>query len=304
VSDSSSSASHYLSPLRYPGGKGRLARFVASLLRQQPTAPLRYVEPFAGGAGVALSLLFNEHVDEIVLNDLDPGVAAFWRAVFEHPDDLTKLVRSVRPTIDEWHVQHGRFMRREGDDLELGFATFFLNRTNRSGILDARPIGGFEQSGPWGIGARYNADELAGRIRRIARYATRVTVCEEDGIELAHRCLGDSSTFIYADPPYLKGADDLYLNALRWEDHQRLANYLRDADGWLLTYDTDPRVPDLYSGLRCATFDIAHTAAAQHIDREYAVFARTLVVGSLDGLGRNAELVAGGGLATPPAATS
>lgn len=154
------------------------------------------------------------------------------------------------------------------------------------------PIGGYDQKGRWGIGARYNADELADRIRRIARYASRVTVCEEDGIDLTRRYLDDPHAFIYADPPYLTKADDLYLNALTWGDHQRLAGYLRGADSWFLTYDEVSRVPeDLYTGLRCAVFDIAHTAAVQHIGREYAVFADSLAVGSLDGLGRNAAFV-------------
>jgi DNA adenine methylase len=262
---------------------------VARLIAQQPSKPTRYVEPFAGGAGVGLSLLYNEYVDEIVLNDLDEGVAAFWRAVFEYPDELTSLVRSCRPSVDEWHVQHNRYMTKAGSDLELGFATFFLNRTNRSGILDGRPIGGFDQSGKWGIDARFNREELAARIQRIARYATRVTVCEEDGIALARRCLKDRQTFIYADPPYLNKSDDLYLNALTWDDHFRLAGFLRQGDCWFLTYDDDPRVPGvLYEGHRCAVFDIAHTAAVQHIDREYAVFADDLSVTSLEGLGRNA----------------
>jgi DNA adenine methylase len=261
-------------------------------MAQQSTPALRYVEPFAGGAGVALSLLFDEYVDEIVLNDLDKGVAAFWRSVFEHTEDFAGLVRHCRPTIDEWQTQHERYAAKSGDDVELGFATFFLNRTNRSGILSARPIGGFDQTGKWGIAARYDAERLAARIERIAAYRTRVTVCEEDGVALARRSVKQKRTFVYADPPYLQKADDLYLNTLTWKDHERLALQLREADGWFLTYDVDPRVPEeLYKGRRCAIFDIAHTAATQHVGREYAVFADSLIVNSLRGLGRNAKFL-------------
>jgi DNA adenine methylase len=275
----------YYSPLRYPGGKGRLADFVGRLIAAQPSKPNRYVEPFAGGAGVALHLLMNEYVDEVVLNDLDKGVAAFWRAVFEHTDELTSLVRTCRPSVDEWQIQHERYASKSGDDLELGFATFFLNRTNRSGILNARPIGGLDQQGKWLIDARYDAERLAERIRAVASYSTRVTVCEQDGIELTREVLADRRSFIYADPPYLKKADDLYLNALTWKDHARLARYLRRGRGWFLTYDQDDRVPtELYPGLRCASFEIAHTAAVQHVGREYGVFAKGLVVKSLKGL--------------------
>lgn len=282
----SSVATLFLSPLRYPGGKGRIAPFVAQLLEAQPRRPSIYVEPFAGGAGVALRLLHDEYVDEVVLNDLDPGIAAFWRSVFDQPMELIELVRSRMPSLDEWHRQRTVYVEKSAGDLELGFATLFLNRTNRSGILTARPIGGLEQTGKWPLGARWKPEQLEDRIRRSARYSTRVTICEDDGIAVTTRYLGDSETFVYADPPYMGKADGLYLDTLGRDDHQRLAATLRGADRWLLTYDTHSEVLDLYQGLRCAVFGIKHTAAIQHIGSEYAVFPDSLVVPSLERLGR------------------
>lgn len=281
----SSVATQFLSPLRYPGGKGRIASFVAQLIEAQPRRPSIYVEPFAGGAGVALRLLHDEYVDEVVLNDLDAGIAAFWRSVFDEPMELIELVRSCIPTLDEWHRQRAVYLDKAADDLELGFATLFLNRTNRSGILSARPIGGLEQSGKWTLTARWRPEQLGERIRRLARYSTRVTICEDDGIAIATRHLRDSETFLYADPPYISKAEGLYLDTLRREDHHRLAVTLRNSDRWLLTYDTDPEVIELYQGLRCAVFSIKHTAAVQHIGSEYAVFPDSLVIPSLEWLG-------------------
>lgn len=289
-----SNAPRYLSPLRYPGGKDRLAPFIANLIIEQRKAPAVYIEPFAGGAGVALRLLHNEIVDEVVLNDLEPGIAAFWRAVFSDTADIAGLIRRCEPTIDEWHVQHERHCAKQGDDVELGFATFFLNRTNRSGILDARPIGGFDQTGAWGIRARYNGAALADRVELIARYRSRVTVTEVDGIGLIRQHINQPSSFLYADPPYLADGDHLYLNTLTWTDHMRLATYLRRGGQWLLTYDEDRRVPrELYPELRCAVFDIAHTAAQHHVGREHAVFAPALSVRSLQGLGYNPRFLRG-----------
>lgn len=288
-----SAVSRFVSPLRYPGGKRQLTAFVAHLIGRQPKPPTRYIEPFAGGAGVALGLLIGEHVDEVLLNDLDRGVAAFWRAVFQRTDDLIGVIRSTATSIEEWHVQRDRYVTGCADDLELGFATFFLNRTNRSGIIGARPIGGLGQSGAWSMDARYNKEDLVGRIQRIARYRSRVMVCEEDGIDVARREVQNADTFVYADPPYLERGGELYLNALGWTDHARLAAYLRGASGWLVTYDSDPRVPgELYPGLRCAVFDISHTAARQHVGREHAVFSNSLHIESLIGLGRCASYVA------------
>ena len=289
-----SEAARYLSPLRYPGGKGRLARFVGDLMACQPGRPTRYAEPFAGGAGVGLRLLFDEYVDEIVLNDLNPGIAAFWRCLFNEPDALLERLAACEPNVEQWREQHAIYKAAAADDADLGFATFFLNRTNRSGILNARPIGGLEQTGKWKISARFDKGVLAARIRRLATYASRVTVCEEDGVAFLERHLGHNDLFVYADPPYLVNGDDLYMDTFTWADHQRLAELLCAQDsGWFLTYDADPRIVDeLYVGLRCALFSTSHTAAVQHVGTEYAVFAPELVVPSLDWLGtRSAEFV-------------
>lgn len=291
MTSSRTTGNRYLSPLRYPGGKGCLGAFVAELIAAQRPRPSRYVEPFAGGAGVALSLLYHEHVDEIVLNDIDAGVAAFWRSLFHQPAQLIQLVRTTPVTIDEWHRQREIHERRSADDIELGYATFFLNRTNRSGILNGRPIGGLNQTGKWLIDVRYDASRLADRVAKLAAFASRVTVCSEDGIGLITRELAVESTFIYADPPYLDKGDDLYLDTLEWRDHQRLATVLADAEGWLLTYDHDPRVLQLYRHLRCASFGIAHTAGIQHVGKEYAVFAKNLQLPRLTRLGHDARLV-------------
>jgi len=287
--------SHEISPLRYPGGKGALAPFFGRLIETQPERPQVFVEPFAGGAGTALRLLIDEYVDHAVINDLDPGIAAFWRCVFVRTEDLAQLIESAEITVEAWHGHHSAYTSRRhgGDDLELGFATFFLNRTNRSGILGARPIGGLGQSGTWKIDARFNRANLAERVRTLGRYRNRVTVAEEDGIALVTRFL-DPRHFVYADPPYLLRGSDLYLNTLTWADHQRLAKLLATARGrWLVTYDRDPRVPELYPGSRLAEFSIAHTASRQHVGQEFAVFADSIIVDALDGLGRSARFVSG-----------
>jgi DNA adenine methylase len=281
------SLSRYLSPLRYPGGKAKLAAFVGELISAQKPRPSRYVEPFAGGGGVGLRLLFEERVDEIVLNDLNPGIAAFWRALFNDPAGMIELIQERPVTVDEWRLQRATYESRDAPDLQLGFATLFLNRTNRSGILKARPIGGLDQTGNWKIDARYNADALADRVRLLSRYATRVTITEGDGVSLVGSELRDPKSFVYADPPYLVQGDRLYLDAMTAADHQRLADILRAAPNrWLLTYDADARITsELYAGNRCAEFSMAHSAGPQRTGLEYAVFPDNLAVPSLASLG-------------------
>lgn len=274
----------YLSPLRYPGGKGSLAPYIAALLRQQRPRPSVYVEPFAGGAGAALRLLRDEVVDEIIINDLDPGIAAFWRAVLDRTEELVELIASCDVSVDAWYDHRQRYADGDGDDLELGFAAFFLNRTNRSGILGARPIGGLDQTGKWKIDARFNRDDLTERVAIIAKYASRIEVCEQDGLSLLRdRSLAGS--FIYVDPPYLVQGADLYLDTLRWDDHVALAQLLRSRHNhWIVTYDADDRVRQLYPTERSGWFDIAHTAAIQHIGKEFVVYSEGLTVTSLDGI--------------------
>jgi DNA adenine methylase len=283
----------YLSPLRYPGGKARLAPYIANLIASQEPRPRYYAEPFAGGAGAALRLLIDEEVDKIYINDLDPGIGAFWRCVFEHSDEFVQRIETQVITISAWHAAHATYANpRHQNDLDLGFATFFLNRCNRSGILTARPIGGLHQTGSWKIDARFNRRTLSDRVRLLAQYRERVILSEQDGLEFLRslESLGNN-VLVYVDPPYLVQGSELYLDSLSPEDHSQLASFLRSSTlPWFLTYDTDERITEeLYDGLRTLRFDIAHTAHAQHIGAEYAVFGDSLTIPLREALlGRNA----------------
>lgn len=286
----------YLSPLRYPGGKARVAPYIATLIREQDPRPSVYAEPFAGGAGAALRLLVDESVRSVIINDLSPGIAAFWRSVFYHTDEFARLIEQAVVDLDHWHMARHIFETpTDRNDLELGFATFYLNRCNRSGILTARPIGGLKQDGKWKIDARFNRSALATRVRKLGQYRRRVKVTQYDGREFMKSIepLG-SEAFSYIDPPYIVQGDDLYLDSLSYDDHKRLAEYLRTCDSpWMLTYDVSERVTgDLYTGLRTARFNIAHTAQKQHVGSELVVFSPNLNVGSIRMLrGANASWV-------------
>lgn len=275
----------FLSPLRYPGGKARVAPYLASLMRAQSPRPTIYAEPFAGGAGAALRLLVDEQVRSVRINDLSPGIAAFWRCVFYDTERFARQVETAVVDLEHWERARQIFQSPPGrEDLELGFATFFLNRCNRSGILTARPIGGLNQTGKWKIDARFNRVDLAERVRRLGQYRRRVKVSELDGRDFMKTLeqLGQD-VFAYVDPPYIVQGEDLYLDSLSSDDHRLLAEQLRDSPTpWMLTYDVSERVTEeLYSGLRMARFDIAHTAQRQHIGSEIVVFSERLDVDSI-----------------------
>ena len=221
-----SSVAPYLSPLRYPGGKRRLAPMVVRLLEENQLRGIDYVEPYAGGAAIALALLFGEHAATVHINDLSRPVYAFWHTVLNHTADLTQRVANVRLSMREWRRQRAIYDGQEKADLaDLGFATLFLNRTNRSGIIGGGVIGGKAQRGEWRIDARFNRSDLVERIRRIGRYRSRIRLYQHDALEFTKTIIPTlgSNTFTFFDPPYIENGEDLYLNNYDVDGHQELA---------------------------------------------------------------------------------
>lgn len=174
----------YFSPLRYPGGKGKLVPFFERLIIDNGLSDGVYIEPYVGGA-VALSLLLKEYVSRIVINDKDRSLYAFWYSVLHHSEELCRLIADTPVNMDTWHTMRDIQNHKEDVDLlSLGFSSFFLNRTNRSGILKAGVIGGYQQTGNYKIDARYRKENLISRIRRIATYADCIELHNEDAVDL------------------------------------------------------------------------------------------------------------------------
>lgn len=270
-----------ISPLRYPGGKGLLYSRLRTIIRENKLTSSVYVEPYAGGAGAALALLVSGQVERIAINDLDPAVFAFWNAVVTQPDEFTALVNSVELSVDEWERQREVYLTSVRDDhLPLGFATFYLNRTNRSGVLNGGPIGGKEQTGNYKIDARFNRAGLVERIRLIALHADRIAVTNEDGLRVIERYSDRDDAFIYADPPYFEKAGSLYLNAFQDSDHRALAHCLEGVRRaqWILTYDNVPQVAELYSDLRRRLFALNYSAHRVMKASEIMVFSTELSI--------------------------
>lgn len=269
----------YLSPLRYPGGKARLAPYLARILASQSKVVSTYCEPYAGGAGAGLQLLCDGHVSRLIINDLNPGIAAFWRSAFYNTDSLIDMVANCTVDLDNWHHQRSVYLNPDDhEDLKLGFATFFLNRTNRSGILNARPIGGLQQTGNWLIDARFNKVDLIQRLKNLGELAPHVDVRQERAIELI-RTLNrrKNPVLLYVDPPYVVPGEELYMTDHSWDEHQRLERALtRSPHPWILTYDADDRTRELYRDFRCLRFGISHTAQVQKVGREFMFFSRGL----------------------------
>lgn len=265
------------SPLRYPGGKAALARFFGDVIDRLGIDNARYVEPYAGGVGAGISLLRQDRVQELVINDIDPAVHSFWRFVVEHPDTLADRIVNAPLNVDEWRHQKSIYREAdESDPMALGFSFFYLNRTNRSGILNAGPIGGMNQTGNYKIDARYNRDQLAERITTIGALASRITVLGLDGVTVARRYAGDSSAFTYIDPPYVDMGGSLYLNSFTHRDHAVLAKSLDESpDGnWMVTYDPSNFIRRIYSKHNIREYELSYSAHRAGKARELLISSR------------------------------
>lgn len=277
------SNTYYCTPLRYPGGKRKIASFVQLLLEENGLIGIKYIEPFAGGAGLALSLLFNEYAERVVLNDLCPGVYAFWHSVLHRTDELCTRIEGVRVSVEEWEKQ--REIQAAGLDaglLRLGFSTFFLNRTNRSGILSGGVIGGKDQTGKWKIDARFRRAPLIQRIRRVARYRDRIDMSNTDGLDLLdhlERGQQGGSRLYFIDPPYYEKNRGLYFNHYSAEDHSKLAERIRSLrSSWIVSYDNVPDVRSLYEGFACREYDLNYSAGRPSRGQEVLFFSDDLEV--------------------------
>ena len=243
------------SPLRYPGGKAALGPFLAETIELNGLANCPYFEPFAGGAGAALWLLRKGVVSNAHINDLDPRIAAFWKAALRQPDRFSEAIMTAKLDLDEWKRQRDIYAGGHASKpFDLGFATFYLNRCNRSGVLSgAGPIGGYAQAGKWKLGARFYRETLASRVRALGELSERIELNNLD----AHRFLkeklprgrGRSRVFAYLDPPYWEKGGRLYLNSYAPDDHTALADYMQRqrALHWVMSYDDAARIRHMYS---------------------------------------------------------
>lgn len=247
--------SDHPSPLRYPGGKSRVAPFLAEVLKLNDLSDGIYIEPFAGGSGAALKLLFSEIASEIYLNDKDLLVYSFWHSALTQTDAFLELLAKVKVSVATWKKQKAVMSNPSAHSaLERGFAAFFLNRCNRSGVFNAGPIGGLEQNGNYKIDARFNKAELQRRIERLHLYRDRIKISCSDAIaflraHFAKRHGNLQNSLVYLDPPYLVKARRLYPLYFQPSDHVRLANYLNERAKfrWIVSYDDVTPIRRLYA---------------------------------------------------------
>lgn len=293
---------YFASPLRYPGGKGRLGPWLASVIDKNDLKGGWYVEPYAGGAGAALYLLLQGYVGHIVINDADPLIHAFWQSVVHESEAFAEMVRGTPVTMESRAHFQAMIANPQGySTLELGFAAFFLNRTSRSGILTGGVIGGKEQAGTYKLDARYKADDLAARVRAVGAMRERITVLGMDALDLLLDCSPGfpAKTLIYLDPPYYVKGSQLYRNHYQHADHEAIAHCARLAvHPILITYDDAPEIHDLFRGMTSSHFSLQYSTHLARPMSSEVLFYANLELPTPPKLTRGARLSTGRAAAT------
>lgn len=280
-----------LSPLRYPGGKNKTYFYVKHLVKTNNI--ITYIEPFAGGAAVALRLLINNDVKRIIINDYDRAIYAFWNSVVNHTDEFISMINETPITMDEWHkqkhIQNNKHLFELGnvkDETRLGFSTLFLNRTNRSGILKAGVIGGKMQDGNYKMDCRFNKQDLIKRIKQIAEHRENITICNLDALDFIEQKIKYTrKSLTFFDPPYYDKGPDLYTNFYNHYDHVELAKTIKTKMRnryWILTYDIADEIEKLYSNLEHEKYYLNYSIAKPTKGQEFMFFSRKINAGNID----------------------
>ena len=272
----------FYSPLRYPGGKGKLSLFMEYMIDRLGHRGGTYIEPFAGGAGIAVELLLKNVVNRIVINDYDKGVWSFWKAILTETDRFVEQVRTVPLTIDEWYRQHEICVNQNDKySFELGFATFYMNRTNRSGIIKGGVIGGLEQAGNWTMDVRFNRGDLINRIQNIASRKKDIKLYNKDisSFITNYVPIYEDNALIYFDPPYYKKGKQLYMNYFSHEDHARIESAIREHINcdWIITYDYAKEIEAIYKDYQLYLYDLNYSVSEKCKASELMIFRNSIL---------------------------
>lgn len=272
-----------VSPLRYPGGKSQFYKNLLKIIESNNLLNCIYVEPFCGGVGIGLKLLLENKVESIIINDLDRSIYAFWYTILNYTEEFCKKINETKITIEEYKLQKAIQKEKNKVNLfDLGFSTFFLNRTNRSGIISAGPIGGFLQNGKWKLDCRFNKNKLITKIKKIANFKEKILLFNLDTIELINNFAWDyqKKYFIFFDPPYYKKGKELYTNFYNHNDHLQLLSIIKimlKSFAWIVTYDECNEILNLYKNINFIKISLNYSIEKKRKASEYLFYNNIII---------------------------
>lgn len=240
-----------LSPLRYPGGKSKIADQL--LLSMRPEQLDTLISVYAGGASVELALLDAKQIKNLILNDIDFGIYSLFYLIKNHPEDLIYRIKNCEPTHDEFFRQ--REIIREDysgvDMLDAAWAMLLVNRLAYSGIYKANPLGG-RYGTKNDLLSRFNPETLSRRISHIHSMSDRIVIHHQNALEFIEDQMWSNQSTLWIDPPYFEKGHALYRHFYTEEQHIEVCDLLDscyeefpNAD-FIVTYDNHPFIRELY----------------------------------------------------------
>lgn len=268
------------SPLRYPGGKAKLYPLIREIILKNMSGDITYCEPFAGGSGLALKLLGNQDVSTIHINDYDFAIYAFWISILNETEKFCEKIRKTKIDICEWKIQKSIYLSKDKHNLfDVGFATFFLNRANVSGIINGGVMGGIKQTGKYKINCRFNKEQLIKQIKDIAEYREKIQVSNYNVFDLLKsKDFKIENLFVYFDPPYVKKGRQLYKNSFNINDHILLSQLIMKLnEKFIITYDNHEIIKELYKELTYGSIDIKYSAGTKRKAEELLILSENIL---------------------------
>jgi DNA adenine methylase len=230
-----------LSPFRYPGGKTWLVPQIHKGLRSLALRPKLFIEPFAGGGIISLTMAHENLADHIIMVEIDEEIAAVWKTIFY--GDVKWLVNSI-VSFNMTAENVNKILALDYSTTEeKAFKTIIKNRTFHGGILAKGS--GLVKYGEKGKGlySRWYPQTLAKRINHIQRIKEKITFIQGNGLEV----MAENNAVFFLDPPYTAGGkkagNRLYTH--HELDHELLFLYCNNIECFLMTYDISSEIEHL-----------------------------------------------------------
>jgi len=238
---------HLRSPFRYPGGKTWLVSRIRQWLVSIPK-PTYFIEPFAGGAIVGLTVAFEGFADKVILVEKDEQVASVWHTLINDEGGAEWLAARINDFNLVTETAQLVISDKPRNTRELAFQTILQNRIKHGGIL--ADGAGMLKNGENGRGilSRWYPQTLNKRILEIAHIKERICFVEGDGIDVIREYAPNTNTTFFIDPPYTASAKKAGARLYKYHqlDHDELFQEVTKIKGnFLMTYDDAKEVRKL-----------------------------------------------------------
>ncbi len=229
------------SPFRYPGGKTWLVPLVRRWLGSCTKPAKHLAEPFAGGAIIALSALFDRLTEKITLIERDVNVGSVWQIIVngDAPELAKRIIDFNCTEANALKVLKNEYL--PDDILSRAFATIVRNRVQRGGIM--APGASLMRNGEngRGVASRWYPETLRNRLLDLHLLHMSIQFHSGDGIKFIENNATNEDISWFIDPPYTVAGRRLYLHSDI--DHEELFEATSKIEGrFMMTYDNNEQI--------------------------------------------------------------